>query len=110
MTDLGENHNYRNYMFLYSGQLFSLLGSSITQFVIIWWITILTESPIMLSFASFVYVLPMTIAMPIGGVIADRYSRKKILITVDSIQASITLTIILLFNLETAQPMIIIIL
>jgi len=46
--------------------------------------------------------------MPIAGVIADRYSRKKILLTVDSLQASVTLLIIVLFNLEIAQPMIII--
>jgi len=110
MKEIEIKNNYRNYIFLYSGQLFSLLGSSITQFVIVWWITILTASPVILSIASFLYVLPMTIAMPIGGVIADRYSRKKILITVDSIQAFITLSIIVLFNLEISQPMVIIVL
>ena len=110
MTELEKNQNYKHYIFLYSGQLFSLLGSSITQFVIIWWITVLTESPIILSIASFVYILPMTMAMPIAGVIADRYSRKKILITVDSLQAFVTLFIILMFNLEIAQPTMIIIL
>lgn len=110
MAELEKNQNYKNYIFLYSGQLFSLLGSSITQFVIVWWITVLTESPVILSIASFVYILPMTMAMPIAGVIADRYSRKKILITVDSLQAFVTLSIIVLFNLEIAQPMIIIVL
>ena len=110
MTELEKNQNYKHYIFLYSGQLFSLLGSSITQFVIIWWITVLTESPIILSIASFVYILPMTMAMPIAGVIADRYSRKKILITVDSLQAFVTLFIILMFNLEIAQPTMIIVL
>ena len=77
MTELANKKTFKNYIFLYSGQLFSLLGSSITQFVIIWWITIETGSIIILSIASFVYILPMTLAMPIAGVIVDRYNRKK---------------------------------
>ena len=52
----------------------------------------------------------MTMAMPIAGVFADRYSRKKILLIVDSVQACITILIIVLFNVEIVQPIIIILL
>ncbi len=62
---------FRRYLFFWSGQLFSLLGSSITQFAIVWWITITTESAVILSIASFLYMLPMTIAFPIAGVLVD---------------------------------------
>jgi len=110
MAELANKKTFKSYIFLYSGQLFSLLGSSITQFVIIWWITIETESTIILSIASFVYILPMTLAMPIAGVIVDRYNRKKIIVIVDSLQAFTTLFIILLFNLEITEPFVIIIL
>jgi len=110
MPELANKKTFKNYIFLYSGQLFSLLGSSITQFVIIWWITIETESTIILSIASFVYILPMTLAMPIAGVIVDRYNRKKIIVIVDSLQAFTTLFIIMLFNLEITEPFVIIIL
>ena len=110
MAELANKKTFKNYIFLYSGQLFSLLGSSITQFVIIWWITIETESTIILSIASFVYILPMTLAMPIAGVIVDRYNRKKIIVIVDSLQAFTTLFIIMLFNLEITEPLLIIIL
>ncbi|MCK4284585.1 MAG: MFS transporter [Candidatus Lokiarchaeota archaeon] len=110
MTELANKKTFKNYIFLYSGQLFSLLGSSITQFVIIWWITIETGSIIILSIASFVYILPMTLSMPIAGVIVDRYNRKKIIVIVDSLQAFTTLFIILLFNLEITEPFVIIIL
>lgn len=110
MVELANKKTFKNYIFLYSGQLFSLLGSSITQFVIIWWITIETESIIILSIANFVYLLPMTLAMPIAGVIVDRYNRKKIIVIVDSLQAFTTLFIIMLFNLEITTPFVIIIL
>ncbi|MCP4763289.1 MAG: MFS transporter [archaeon] len=95
----------RSYLLFWLGQLFSLLGSSISQFIIIWWITITTESSIMLSITNFLYMLPMTIALPIAGVIADRWNRKKILIIADSIQALVMLLIIFLFNLIIVEPL-----
>lgn len=110
MEELANKETYKNYKYFYSGQLFSLLGSSITQFVIVWWITIATESTIILSIASFAYILPMTLAMPIAGVIVDRYNRKKIILIVDSLQATVTLFLILLFNLEITEPILIIVL
>ncbi|MHA2180427.1 MAG: hypothetical protein ACXAAH_03270, partial [Promethearchaeota archaeon] len=82
MEEIASQKTFKDYIFLYSGQLFSLLGSSITQFILIWWITITTASHVMLSIASFLYILPMTIAMPIAGVVADRYSRKKVILIV----------------------------
>ncbi|KKN30318.1 hypothetical protein LCGC14_0835130, partial [marine sediment metagenome] len=94
----------------YSGQLFSLLGSSITQFVIVWWITIQTGSTIMLAIATFAYIMPMAAVMPIAGVDADKYNRKTIIVIVDSLQAFTTLFIILLFSLELVGPILIIVL
>ncbi|KKK44429.1 hypothetical protein LCGC14_0587550 [marine sediment metagenome] len=110
MVELASKKTYKNYIFFYSGQLFSLLGSSITQFVIVWWITIETGSPIMLSISSFAYILPMTLAMPIAGVIVDRYNRKNIIFIVDSLQAFTTISIIILFNIGIIEPFLIIIL
>ena len=89
--------------------MFSILGSSITQFVIIWWLTIITGSPTILSIASFAYILPLTIVFLIAGVITDRWNRKKIIVVVDSLQAFITLILIILFNLGVENPILIII-
>ncbi len=49
---------FRSYLFFWSGQLVSLLGSSIAQFVIIWWITLETGSALYLSVASFLGLVP----------------------------------------------------
>ena len=107
--DLVIQQTFKSYLFFWAGQLFSILGSSITQFVIIWWITITTGSIILLSIASFIYILPMTIVIPIAGVLTDKFNRKKIIVIVDSFQAFISLIIILLFNFEIANPILIII-
>lgn len=108
MEELANSKTFRNYMIFWSGQLFSILGSSITQFVIVWWITITTGSILILSIASFIYILPMTLVIPIAGVLTDKLNRKKIIVAVDSFQAFVTLLIILLFNFEIANPILII--
>jgi DHA3 family macrolide efflux protein-like MFS transporter len=53
------------------------MGSSIAQFVIIWWVTFQTENAIYLSIASFVGFVPQILLSPFAGVLADRWSRRS---------------------------------
>lgn len=48
----------KQFMTIYAGQAFSLLGSAAVQFAVIWWLTIQTESAITLTIASVVSVHP----------------------------------------------------
>ena len=50
----------------------------------------------------------MTLVTPITGVLADKWNRKKIIMAVDSLQALVTFIVILLFNFEIANPVLII--
>ena len=89
-----DQTTFRSYLFFWLGQLVSLLGSSITNFVIIWWITLLTESTLYLSIAFLVGLVPTVILSPFAGVLADRWSRRKLVGTVDFLQALTTLGLI----------------
>jgi DHA3 family macrolide efflux protein-like MFS transporter len=97
MESQANQETFRSYLFFWSGQLASLLGSSIAQFVIIWWITIATENTIYLALASFLGLAPMVILAPFAGVFADRWSRKKLIVTADFLQALVTVVLIFLF-------------
>jgi len=97
MVLVATSHTFQNYLFFWFGQLFSLLGSSIIQFVIIWWIADVTASPIYVSFAFFLGSIPMVIITPIVGVFIDRWNRKVIIAVTDSLQAFLTFLLILLF-------------
>ena len=79
---------FRHYLAYWAGQQASLLGSSIVSFAIIWWLTIETQSELMLGIASLVSLGPFVIIAPISGVIADRFSRKTLLITFDALHSS----------------------
>ena len=102
---------FRQYISFWIGQLFSLLGSSIVQFVIIWWVTDETGgSPIYLSIASLLASLPMVILTPFAGVLIDRWNKKYTIIATDSLQALITFGLFLTFTFGAAEvwPVIII--
>ncbi|MFX0104557.1 MAG: MFS transporter [Candidatus Hodarchaeota archaeon] len=109
MEEIANKKTFRNYMIFWSGQLFSLFGSSVVYFVIIWWITIETGSAVILALASFLYILPMTICMPIAGVFADKHNRKIIIGAVDSLQALATFILVLLFQFNVANVWIVLI-
>jgi len=93
----GSKRRFRHFLYFFSGQQISLLGSSIVSFAIIWWLTITTQSEMMLGIASLVSLGPFVFAAPISGVIADRFDRKKLLIMIDAFQAAFTITLSILF-------------
>lgn len=99
MEEIVDQKTFKNYLFFWSGQLFSLFGSTIVFFVIIVWLTLETGNPMFMALASFLYILPMTVCLPIAGVIADRFNRKTVILVVDSSQAFVTFLLIILFQL-----------
>ncbi len=97
METTATGQTFRSYIFFWSGQLFSLLGSSIVQIVLIYWIYFETESLTIVSLASFFSFLPIFILGPLAGVFADRWNRKLLIGLSDFCQALTTLSLILLF-------------
>ena len=93
---LADQATFRNYLFFWSGQLVSLLGSSIVQFAIIWWITVETGSALYLALASFLGLAPLVVVGPFAGVYADRWNRKKLIFVADLMQA-LAIVILIVF-------------
>ncbi|TFF90956.1 MAG: MFS transporter [Promethearchaeota archaeon] len=104
LTEIDPNQKtYKQYLFFWSGQLFSLFGSNVISFVIMWWLTVITGNEIIVTLAYFFNFVPLVVLTPIAGVLADKFSRKKIILVADSLQAFFTflLVIAFFFNLET---------
>jgi MFS transporter, DHA3 family, macrolide efflux protein len=83
---------------IWMGQALSLIGSALTQFVLLWWITKTTESASALAIAGMMGLLPQAILGPLGGTIADRISRRTIMIVADSISAISMMVLVWLFS------------
>ncbi|MBY8980500.1 MAG: MFS transporter [Candidatus Lokiarchaeota archaeon] len=108
MESTASSQSFKSYLFFWSGQLFSLLGSTVVQFVIIWWITIETENLTIISAAAFFSFLPQFIFGPLAGVFADRWNRKILIGLSDFFQAITTLSLVLLFFFDIQQVWLII--
>jgi len=77
----------RQFAVIYTGQAFSILGSAAVQFAIIWWLTIQTESAVILTIAYIVAFLPNMLIGPFAGVWIDRYNRRTVMIAADGLVA-----------------------
>lgn len=93
----------RRYWSIFGGQALSLIGSAMTQFVLLWWITDTTGSAAALGVAGVAALLPQALLSPVGGILADRYSRRAIMIGADVISAACMLVLIGLFASGGAQ-------
>ncbi len=88
---------------IWSGQALSLVGSSLTQFVLVWWITQETGSANALAIAGVAAMLPSALFSPLGGAIADRLSRRMVMIVADAITAGCMAILVFLFSTNLIQ-------
>lgn len=82
-----------------SGQAFSLFGSAVVDFAIIWHITLATKSGIAMTVGILCTFLPRFVISLFAGVWADRYHRKNLIIMSDGGIALVTLCLALAFSL-----------
>jgi len=87
----------RSFFTIWTGQAFSLLGSQLVQFAIVWWLTKTTGSATMLALASLAALLPQILIGPFAGALVDRWSRRTIMIVADTAIALATLVLAVLF-------------
>ena len=101
MSSTASRKTIYAYLLFWSGQILSLLGSTIVLFVLIWWVVVEYSSPIYLSIAYLVGLGVQVLFMPIAGVFVDRWNRKIILGVTETLQVIGSLGLILLFSIQT---------
>ena len=79
-----------------ASQAVTLLGSSIVQFAIIWYVTLETSSGGWVALLSAAAYIPQFLISFFAGVWADRYPRKRLIIAADGAIAIATLALVLL--------------
>jgi DHA3 family macrolide efflux protein-like MFS transporter len=88
---------------IWTGQAFSLVGSKVAQFALVWWLTKLTGSATVLATASLVAIVPEILLGPIAGAYVDRWNRRIIMIVADGVVALASLWLAYLFWAGTIQ-------
>ncbi len=92
---------YRTFLIIFSGQAFSLLGSSAVNFALVWWLTARTGSASTLAYASIAAILPQAVISPFAGPFIDRWSRRATMIFADLAIAATSVVLLVLFHRAT---------
>jgi DHA3 family macrolide efflux protein-like MFS transporter len=93
----------RPFFTIWTGQVFSLLGSELVQFALIWWLTTTTGSATTLGLATMAAVLPRVFVSPIAGTLVDRWSRRMVMMSADSLSALAVVVLAVLFATDAVQ-------
>ena len=92
------NTNWKKNIILFlTSQTISLFGSALVQYAITWYITLETQSGVMMAISIICGFLPTFFLSPFAGVWADRYNRKLLIMLSDSMIAVSTLILAILF-------------
>jgi MFS family permease len=74
----------RNYRVFFMGQLVSLIGTWMQSVAQSWLVYRLTGSPVLLGTVGFASQIPIFLLSPLGGVVADRHERRRVLLVTQS--------------------------
>lgn len=92
-----------NYRLFVCGQAVSLIGTWMQMIAQSWLIYRLTNSAVLLGLAGFMAQIPVFVLAPLGGVIADRLDRRRVLIVAQSAMMLLALVLATLTFTETVQ-------
>jgi DHA3 family macrolide efflux protein-like MFS transporter len=91
------------FLVLFTGQAFSLFGSRLVQFALVWYLTELTKSPSVLATASIAALLPQVFIGPFAGALVDRWDRRVVMMVADSLIALSILFLALMFSVGRVE-------
>ncbi len=83
---------HRNFQLFFSGQIISLVGTWMQTVAESWLVYRLTGSSLLLGSVAFASQIPVFLMAPIGGSIADRFNRHRIIITTQCCSMGLALT------------------
>ena len=75
----------RNYRLFFTGQSISLVGTWMQQVAMSWLVYRLTGSAFLLGLVGFVSQIPTFLLAPVAGVLADRWDKRRLLITTQTL-------------------------
>src|SRR5512135_769834 len=90
---------HRNFQLFFGGQLISLIGTWMQTVAQSWLVYRMTNSALLLGTVGFAGQIPVLFIAPIGGIVADRHNRQRVVVATQiasmvlaGILAALTLT------------------
>lgn len=83
----------RDFALLWAGAAVSLAGDGIYVVALAWQVYALSDSPTALALVGVAWTLPIGLFVLLGGVVSDRFERRRIMIVTDLLRAAAAATI-----------------
>ncbi len=99
----GRALRHRNFQLFFSGQLISLIGTWMQSVAQSWLVYRLTGSALLLGSVGFASQVPVFLFAPLGGIAADRYNRRHIVIATQIASMSLASVLAALTLLHKVQ-------
>lgn len=87
---------HTNFQLFFGGQLISLIGTWMQTVAEAWLVYRLTGSPWLLGMVRFMAQIPVFLLATVGGMVADRYNRHRVIVATQSISMVLALILALL--------------
>ncbi len=94
----------RNFLALFSSQTLSAIGASVYSFALLWDMKVLTNNAFLMSLVGFAWMVPVILFGPIAGVIADRSSKRRVMMYSDATRLLLTVIVTVLSLLKILEP------
>ncbi|HEY8119161.1 MAG TPA: MFS transporter [Methylophilaceae bacterium] len=98
----------RDFRLYFSGQIVSLIGTWVQQVAMSWIAYRITGSPFMLGLIAFSGQIPMLLATPLGGVLADKFHKRNILLYVEIAELLLAIVLTVIAWQQAFEPWILI--
>ena len=102
-NDGQQSKSMARFLVIFAGQAFSLFGSRLVQFALVWWLTATSGSASTLAFASIMALLPQVLLGPFAGTLVDRWNRRRVMIVADGLLALVIVALGLLYAWGVVQ-------
>ncbi|HSN91620.1 MAG TPA: MFS transporter [Anaeromyxobacteraceae bacterium] len=96
-----RSRDFRNLLF---GQLVSTTGTQMQHVAIVWQLYLFTRSPLALGLLGFFRIAPVIAFALGGGVLADAFDRRRLMLVTQSVLAAVSATLALATHLGLASP------
>lgn len=102
-NDQEQSKSMARFSVIFIGQAFSLFGSRLVQFSLVWWLTATSGSASTLALASIMALLPQVLLGPFAGTLVDRWNRRRVMIVADGLLALVIVALGLLYAWGVVQ-------
>ena len=98
----------RDFRYYFYGQVVSLIGTWVQQVALSWIAYRITGSALILGLVAFSGQIPMLVATPLGGVLADRFSKRNILLWTQVVEMVVAICLSVIAWQQDFSPLILI--